>query len=261
MSTPSGDSRIAARAVIVTVGLFLITALFGLIILPYAQPGLKLAGIWDAICSAAGVASSAPTEETVAPAYQTSTVAMTSILLQKPSADSIGRGATIAHQCAICHGPTGISRADSPNLGGQYSDAIYKQLVDFRSGARTNAIMTPFAVALSDQDMIDVAAYYRFLPRLPSAHPEVQAPRIVLDGAPMRNIAPCGSCHGTLDHKPGGPWLEGQPAAYVKAQLEAFAADTRHNDISEQMRNIARQMTPDEIDAVAKYYGSQAPAE
>jgi cytochrome c553 len=261
MSTPSRDSRIAARAVIVTAGLFLIIALFGLVILPYAQPGLKLAGIWDAICSAAGIAGNTPAEATVAPAYQTSTVAMTSILLQKPSAESIGRGATIAHQCAICHGPTGISRADSPNLGGQYSDAIYKQLADFRSGARTNAIMTPFALALSDQDIIDIAAYYRFLPRLPAAHAQTPAPRIVLDGAPMRNIAPCGSCHGATDHKPGSPWLEGQPAAYVKAQLEAFANDTRHNDISQQMRNIARHMTPDEINDAAKYYGSQGPAQ
>jgi cytochrome c553 len=258
MTMPSGDRRISTRAVAVTAALFLVTALSGLIILPYAQPGLKLDGIWDAICSAAGIARNAPAEETVAPAFQTSTVIMTSALLEKPSPESIGRGATIAHQCAICHGPTGISRADSPNLGGQYADAIYKQLLDFKSGARTNAVMTPFAVALSDRDMIDVSAYYRFLPRLPAARTGIEAPRIVLDGAPMRNIAPCGACHGLLDHKPGSPWLEGQPAAYIKAQLEAFAADTRHNDISEQMRNIARQMTPDEIEAVAKYYGSQA---
>jgi len=257
MSTEPEDRRLSSRAVVLTAGLFLLTALFGLIILPYAQPDLKLAGIWDAICSAAGIASKAPEEETVAPSFQTSTVAMNSMLLQKPSPESIGRGATIAHQCAICHGPTGVSRADSPNLGGQYADAVYKQLLDFKSGARVNAIMTPFAVALSDQDMIDVAAYYRFLPRLPAIHPETEVPRIVSDGAPMRNIAPCGSCHGALDHKPGSPWLDGQPAAYVKAQLEAFAAEARRNDISEQMRNIARQMTPDEIEAVAKYYGSQ----
>jgi cytochrome c553 len=120
--------------------------------------------------------------------------------------------------------------------------------------------MTPFAVALSEQEMIDVAAYYRFLPRLPAYHPDHKpAPRIVESGAPMRNIAPCGACHGALDQKPGSPWLEGQPAAYIKSQLQAFAAGRRHNDISEQMRNIARQMTPEEIDAAAQYYGSQAP--
>jgi cytochrome c553 len=122
--------------------------------------------------------------------------------------------------------------------------------------------MTPFAVALSEQEMVDVAVYYAYLPRLPAYHPEseVPAPRIVINGSPLRNIAPCGSCHGDLDNKTGSPWLEGQPAAYIKAQLEAFASDTRRNDISQQMRNIARQMTPEEIDAAARYYAAQPPS-
>jgi cytochrome c553 len=261
MSMEPESTRLSRRAVVVTAGLFLLIALFGLVVLPFAQPDLKLAGIWDAICSAAGVVRNAPAGEVVAPTRPVSTVAITAALLEKPSPESIGRGATIAHQCAICHGPTGISRADSPNLGAQYADSIYKQLVDFKSGARVNAVMTPFALALSDQDMVDVAAYYHFLPRLPSASPETEAPRIVLDGAPMRNIAPCGACHGATEHKPGSPWLAGQPEAYVKAQLEAFAAGTRRNDISAQMRNIARRMTPDEIDAVARYYGALTPAQ
>jgi len=259
MTARPGNDRWRGLSIALTVGLFLVAALFGLIILPYAQPDLKLAGIWDAICSAAGVARDAPVEETIAPTEPVSTVAMTAHLLAEPSPESIGRGATIAHQCAICHGPTGISRADSPNLGGQYGDAVYKQLVDFKSGARVNAVMTPFAVALSEQDMIDVAAYYHFLPRLPADQPGLTAPRIVTEGAPMRNIPTCGSCHGALDQKPGSPWLDGQPAAYIKAQLEAFTSGARRNDISEQMRNIARRMTPEEIAAVAEYYGATSP--
>ena len=75
----------------------------------------------------------------------------------------------------------------------------------------------------------------------------------------MRNIPPCAACHGGLDNKAGSPWLDGQPAAYIKAQLQAFANGTRRNDISEQMRNVARNMTPSEIDAVANYYANQPP--
>jgi cytochrome c553 len=254
-----GDRRWRNASIGLTAVVFLVAAAFGLIILPYAQPDLKLASIWDAICSAAGVVRNTPASETVAPAAPVSTVAMTSQLLGAPTPESIGRGATIAHQCAICHGPTGISRADSPNLGGQYADAIYKQLVDFKTGVRVNAVMTPFAVALSERDMVDVAAYYHFLPRMPADQPGVAVPKIVVEGAPMRNIPTCGSCHGALDHKPGSPWLDGQPAAYVKAQLEAFVSGARRNDISEQMRNIARRMTADEIAAAAAYYGATAP--
>ena len=118
-------------------------------------------------------------------------------------------------------------------------------------------VMAPMVADLSDQDMVDLAAYYAYLPRLPGYHPTpgVAAPSIVVHGAPMRNIPPCAACHGGLDIKTGSPWLEGESPAYLKAQLQAFASGTRHNDISDQMRNIARQMTPDEIEAAAQYWG------
>ncbi|MGN1288919.1 MAG: c-type cytochrome, partial [Bradyrhizobium sp.] len=73
----------------------------------------------------------------------------------------------------------------------------------------------------------------------------------------MRNIPPCGYCHGDIDNKAGSPWLGGQSAVYIKAQREAFASGARRNDISEQMRNIARQMTAEEIYQVAHYYEAQ----
>ena len=100
--------------------------------------------------------------------------------------------------------------------------------------------------------MLDVAAYYSYLPRVPSNHLDAEAcrrRRSSSTGAPMRNIPPCGSCHGDIDNKAGSPWLGGQSAVYIKAQLQAFASGTRRNDISQQMRNIARQMTAEEIDA------------
>jgi cytochrome c553 len=81
----------------------------------------------------------------------------------------------------------------------------------------------------------------------------------VIYGAPVRGIAPCGSCHGSLDNKTGSPWLEGQSEIYLKAQLHAFASSERRNDISQQMRNVARAMTLQEIDEAAAYYASQPP--
>jgi cytochrome c553 len=73
----------------------------------------------------------------------------------------------------------------------------------------------------------------------------------------MRNIPTCASCHGINNAKPGTPWLDGQSAVYIKAQLQAFSSGTRRNDISEQMRNVARQMTPDEMNEAARYYAAQ----
>jgi cytochrome c553 len=67
----------------------------------------------------------------------------------------------------------------------------------------------------------------------------------------------CSSCHGTNDASLGPPWLDGQCAVYIKEQLQAFATGARRNDISEQMRNIARQMTAAEIDEAARYYAGR----
>ena len=245
----------------VAAGLFVVTALTGFIVLPFAQRHLEFAGVWDAICSAAGLPQRSATAETSKPAQRLSEAVLTPTTLARPTQEAIGRGATLAQRCAICHGPTGISRADSPNLAGQYAAVIYKELLDFRSGARTNAVMSPFAVNLTDQEIADLSNYYAYLPRLPAYHPTPQLPKpnIVIFGAPMRGIAPCGSCHGSLDNKTGSPWLEGQSEAYMKAQLQAFASGERRNDISQQMRNIARAMTPQEIDQAAAYYASQPP--
>jgi cytochrome c553 len=255
----SWKNRWFTASVSITAGLLVATALGGFILLPYLYPNFEFKGVWDAICSAAGIVRPSSGANAIQPDYKISTVALTSDMFMRPSPEAIGRGATLAQQCAICHGPTGISRADSPNLSGQYAAVIYKQLVDFKTGARTNAVMTPFATPLSDQDMRDIAVYYAYLPRLPGYHPPQSArpPDVVIYGAPMRGIAPCGACHGTLDNKAGSPWLEGQAAAYIKAQLEAFASGARRNDVGGLMRNIARRMTPEEIDAAAQYYASQ----
>jgi cytochrome c553 len=243
----------------IVVALAVLSALAGLIWLPLAQPGLRLSGIWDAICSAAGVPRVTASGDSLQPDFKTSNVVMTSEMLTRPSQVSIGRGATLAQRCAICHGPQGVSDANSPNLAGQFAAVTYKELNDFKTGARVNAVMSPFAVNMSNQDMLDLAAYYSYLPRVPTSHAneKIPAPPIVATGAPMRNIAPCGSCHGDIDNKAGSPWLGGQSAVYIKAQLQAFAAGTRRNDISQQMRNIARHMTPEEIDQVARYYEAQ----
>jgi cytochrome c553 len=248
------------RGVLVTAGLAAAAALVGFVWLPMVQSGPPVQGIWDAICSAAGLRYAAPAREPVVPpAFRTTGVVVTPDMLEPADAVSIGRGATLALGCTMCHGARGVSPADSPSLAGQYPSVIYKQLADFKSGARASAVMAPLAARLSDQEMQDLAVYYAYLPRQPAYHPAAAGapPRIVASGAPMRNIPPCGACHGGIDNKVGAAWLEGQPAAYLAAQLAAFASGARHNDIDEQMRNVARRMTRDEVDAAVRYYASQ----
>jgi cytochrome c553 len=73
----------------------------------------------------------------------------------------------------------------------------------------------------------------------------------------MRRIAPCGACHGELATKAGAAWLAGQPAVYLRNQLEAFSSGARRNDIGEQMRSTARRMTAAEIAAATEFYANR----
>jgi cytochrome c553 len=247
-------------AVSLAAAIAVIAAAAGFLLFPALQASTRLASVWDAICNAAGIVYTPPAATPVVPAsYKTTIVVVTPQMLKNASAVSIGSGATLAMQCTMCHGARGVSEANSPNLAGQFAPAIFKQLQDFKSGARSSAVMEPLVANLTEQDMRDLAAYYAYLPRLPGYHPETAgpAPRIVASGAPMRNIPPCASCHGSIDYKTGSAWLEGESPVYLRAQLEAFASGARHNDISQQMRNIARNMSHAEIEQAAQYYAAQ----
>ena len=248
-----------AAGVGISAATVVLSLIVGFVILPYATTSSQFSSLWDAICSAAGVPRATVNSEASKPGAITSNVVMNSQMFGTPDTRSVGRGATLAMQCAICHGSNRQGQVDTPNLEGQPAAAVYKELRDFKTEARTNAVMGPFAVKLSEQDMLDLAAYYSYLPRQPGSHPDpaVTAPQIVVRGAPMRNVPACSSCHGTTQVKLGTPWLDGQSAVYIREQLQAFTTGTRHNDISEQMRNIARQMTAPEIDEAARYYASR----
>lgn len=247
--------RIGLWCALGVLGLVLVGGLIAYVWLPQAAraPGQTLFGAW---CSAWGVPRSWATSREAVPANPSSEVVLTHNLLAKPEKSDIGHGATLALRCGMCHGPTGITFPDAPNLAGQYAAVVYKELRDYKSGIRTNAIMTAMVAALSDDEMRELAAYYASLPRPQESLLQGGAPKIVKWGAPMRNIPPCGSCHGDIDHTMASPWLEGEPRDYIRAQLTAFASEDRHNDINGQMRAVAHALSAQEIAQAAAYYSS-----
>jgi cytochrome c553 len=238
-------------------GIFALAAVIGFVWIPSAQSNNPITGLWDAICTAAGVPESMrQVQRATTLVARPSNVIVSAQMMNPADSLSIGRGATLAAQCTTCHDVRGMSGADFPNLAGQYDAAMYKQLCDFKSGHRISAIMESLVANLSDQDMRDLAAYFAGLPRVRKAMAE-EAPVIVRNGSPMRNIAACTSCHGGIDSKTGSPSLDGAPESYFRTQLQAFASGARRNDINRQMRNVARQMTAEEIDTAARYYAGR----
>jgi len=66
----------------------------------------------------------------------------------------------------------------------------------------------------------------------------------------------CAGCHGPRGQSLNRlyPALAGQPAAYIQAQLRAFASDQRH---SPTMAPLARNLNDEQIALVADFYASQ----
>lgn len=66
-----------------------------------------------------------------------------------------------AEVCAACHGADGNSQApDFPRIAGQHADYLRKAMRDYKSGARKDPVMAPFANQLTAQDIENVAAYF-----------------------------------------------------------------------------------------------------
>jgi cytochrome c553 len=245
------------RWVVSLVVLTVIAFAVGFVWLPSVQADFTAQGLWDSICRAAGVPTKWVSTDEIKAGPRTTRVVLTAEMARAGGSESIGRGATLALQkCTMCHGARGVSEANAPNLAGQYSEVVVKQLMDYKRGDRTSTAMQAFAIGLNENEIKDLAAYYASLPRLKNAPVTDMStvPALVSVGAPMRNIAPCASCHGGIEQKLGAPWMEGMPKDYLVAQLKDFASGARSNDSHAQMRNMARSLTDKEIEEVAEFY-------
>ncbi len=89
---------------------------------------------------------------------------------------NLAAGKQKSEPCQACHGADGNSTAAQyPRLAGQYADYLAQALREYQSGKRTNAIMNGFAKPLSEQDILDLAAYFSSLPgKLGDLHGHLQ---------------------------------------------------------------------------------------
>ena len=240
-----------------------ISIVVGFVWLPAQHKDFTAQGLWLAICRAAGVPERWAGADPPRASVRSTLVVVDRELAHGGQSDAVGRGATLALRCTMCHGAHGMGEANAPNLAGQYHEVLVKQLIDYKNGDRASAVMQALAAALSDRDIRDLATYYAYLPR-PKNVPVTdmsEVPALVKVGDPMRNIAPCASCHGGMDQKLGAPWLEGMPKAYLVEELTQFAAGTRHNDALAQMRNMARTLTRKEIEDVSDFFARHGEGE
>lgn len=176
------------------------------------------------------------------------------------AAGDAAAGQAKAAACAACHGPDGNSfNPEWPKLAGQHPDYIAKQLKDFKAGVRQDPLMSPMAAPLSDQDILDLAAFFSSQKtQLGEADPNLVAAgeKVYRGGNAASGVSACAACHSpTGAGNPGAmfPRVSGQYAAYVTKQLQNFKTGARTNDAGQMMRGIASKMTDEEIQAVASY--------
>lgn len=271
MTQSSGpDLRVLDRAwrVWASVAVFAIVLsgfVLGVLIIPVVQGRSDGIDAFTAICRALGILPGSPARQQIpdrTPPTPVSKVVWTPGLLQILANAKPERGAAKAQEvCVACHGEQGVSRSpEYPNLAGQSGAAIYKQLNDYRTGSRTNPLMTGIAQALDEATLADVAAYYAAQPkRNPNPATLAESPesivRLVELGDPSRNIPPCASCHRPGSGGPiEAPILSEQGKEYLVLQLKMYGAGDRRNDVYGRMRAIAAKLTEAEINGLAVYY-------
>lgn len=255
--------RIWASVVVVVA--ILVGALIGLVIIPAAQRGNANLSMGHAMRRAAGLEAGSPAMPqplSTATSLPVSQVSWDPAIMKILASGNTQRGARIAAQtCVVCHGEKGISQTSFPSLAGQSPYAIYKQLHDFRSGARVNPLMTPVAKTLQVADLASVAAYYADASKEYAAlgarnlSGELEIERIAREGDSHRRIPACLACHINGSGGPiETPVIIGQDEEYILTQLNAYADHTRKNDVYGRMRDVAKKLTPDERAQLARYF-------
>jgi cytochrome c553 len=160
--------------------------------------------------------------------------------------------------CAACHAADGTRGAPTfPILQGQHAQYLVKQLHEFKSGKRKNAVMSGMAAPLTDADMANVSAFYAGKKTKDGVAKNKDlvalGEKIYRGGISAKSVPACAGCHS-----PNGagipaqyPRLAGQHGDYTKAQLTAFRQGERNNSV--QMSAIAANLSDKEIEALSDY--------
>ena len=164
-----------------------------------------------------------------------------------PSADDSGAIQPRSAGCANCHGVDKNNEAlHGPDLVGQNSLYLIKQINSFRSGTRIHPLISANGLELNSREIKILANYYANL------KPQNPVNKLSKDGELM--YSPCSGCHGTQGEGVAPfPRLIGQKPAYLQQQLVNFKTGVRQNAV---MQAMTINLSDEEINLLAAYLGS-----
>lgn len=171
--------------------------------------------------------------------------------------------------CVVCHGKEGraTNAGYFPRIAGKPQGYLYNQLKNFQQGRRRYPAMNHLVQHMSDDYLRDIAQHFANLdlPYPPAqasgltALEQQTAEMLVTKGHPERKIPACVSCHGDAmaGRLPAMPGLLTLPADYLVGQLGAWRTGQRRATTPDCMADVAKRLTPDEINAVARWLSAQ----
>lgn len=181
---------------------------------------------------------------------------------------NVEAGKTKSAMCAACHGADGNSLvAMYPKIAGQSAVYIAKQLADFKEGVdsagkagRVDPVMGGMAASLSEQDRLDLAAYYAIqTPTNGNGKASDAGHKFYFGGDEARGITACAACHGANGQgmsQAGFPAVANQNVEYLKTQLGKFRSGVRANDANAMMQNIATKLSDKDIEMISQFMSS-----
>lgn len=164
--------------------------------------------------------------------------------------------------CGACHLPSGAGRPDGtfPQLAGQHTTVLIKQMADIRAGLRDNPTMYPFAVTLTDpQELADVSAYIEGL-CIPTDHGKYDGADASLQVAKGKELyeKQCLECHGKNgegDKEKFYPVIAGQHYKYLLRQMTEIRDGKRRN-ANPDMVKVITKYSDDMLVAISAYQSS-----
>lgn len=173
-----------------------------------------------------------------------------------------GRGEEAYEVCGACHLPSGAGRPDGtfPQLAGQHTTVLIKQMADIRAGLRDNPTMYPFAATLTDpQELADVSKYIEGL-CIPIEHGKYEGPDAAMQVAKGKELyeKQCLECHGKNgegNKEKFYPVIAGQHYKYLLRQMTEIRDGHRRN-ANPDMVKVIKPYTNDQLVAISAYQSS-----
>ena len=172
------------------------------------------------------------------------------------------RGEEAYEVCGACHLPSGAGRPDGtfPQLAGQHTTVLIKQMADIRGGLRDNPTMYPFAVTLTDpQELADVSTYIEGL-CIPIEHGKYEGVDAAMQVAKGKDLyeKQCLECHGKNgegDKAKFYPVIAGQHYKYLLRQMTEIRDGHRRN-ANPDMVKVIKPYTNEQLVAISAYQSS-----